>query len=65
MVNNAGVIRDKSFGKLTDKMFDIVIKVHVYGTYAMTKAVWPHFRKQRYGRILNIVSGSGLWGNFG
>jgi len=65
LVNNAGIIRDKSFAKMTDQQWDLVMKVHVYGTYGMLKAVWPLFRKQKYGRVVNITSSSGLWGNFG
>lgn len=43
LVNNAGIIRDKSFAKMTDELFDIVIKVHIQGTYSLIKAAWPVF----------------------
>ena len=65
IVNNAGILRDISFHKMTEKDFDLVNLVHAKGTYAICKAAWPHMREQRYGRIVNITSTSGLYGNFG
>ena len=65
LVNNAGVLRDKSFAKMADQEWDLVQKVHLYGTFKMTKAVWPIMNKQGYGRILNTCSAVGLYGNFG
>ena len=43
LVNNAGIIRDTSFKKMTDEQFDLVIKVHLMGTYSLCKAAWPVF----------------------
>lgn len=65
IVNNAGILRDTSFAKMTDDAWDLVIKVHLYGGYNVTKAAWPHFRAQEFGRIVMAASTSGLFGNFG
>jgi multifunctional beta-oxidation protein len=65
LVNNAGILRDKSIVKMTDQDFDLVYKVHLFGTYSVTKAAWPYFNKQKYGRIINTSSAVGLYGNFG
>ncbi|MCJ1471090.1 bifunctional hydroxyacyl-CoA dehydrogenase/enoyl-CoA hydratase fox2 [Pseudocyphellaria aurata] len=65
VINNAGVLRDKAFNNMDDNMWDQVIAVHLRGTYKVTKAAWPHFLKQKYGRIVNTTSTSGIYGNFG
>jgi len=65
IVNNAGILRDVSFAKMSEKDWDLVNLVHLKGTYAVCKAAWPIMRKQRYGRIVNVTSTSGLYGNFG
>ena len=65
LVNNAGILRDKAFANMEDKMWDQVIAVHLRGTYKTTKAAWPFFLKQKYGRIVNTTSTSGIYGNFG
>jgi multifunctional beta-oxidation protein len=65
IMNNAGILRDKSFAAMTDQQWDDVMKVHVRGTYKVTKAAWPHMYKQKYGRIINTSSSSGIYGNFG
>lgn len=65
LVNNAGIIRDKTFGKIALNDFDLVLKVHVNGTVNATKAVWPLMCSQSYGRIVFTSSTSGLYGNFG
>jgi multifunctional beta-oxidation protein len=65
LVNNAGILRDKSFIKMTDQDWDIVQRVHLRGSYKTAKAVWPVFLKQKYGRIINTSSAVGLQGNFG
>jgi len=65
LINNAGVLRDKSFKSMTDQEWDVVQAVHVQGSYACTKAAWPIMRKQKYGRIINTASAAGLYGNFG
>jgi multifunctional beta-oxidation protein len=65
IVNNAGILRDKSFAAMTDQQWDDVQRVHVRGTYKVCKAAWPHLYKQKYGRIINTASSSGIYGNFG
>jgi len=54
LINNAGILRDKSFKSMSEKEWDIVQEVHVKGAYACSKAVWPVFRKQKFGRIINV-----------
>ncbi|KAL8720772.1 MAG: hypothetical protein Q9225_002405 [Loekoesia sp. 1 TL-2023] len=65
LLNNAGILRDVSFKNMTDQDWDLVIKVHVRGAYKCTRAAWPHFRKQKYGRVINTASAAGLFGSFG
>lgn len=65
LVNNAGILRDKSFTKMTEEEWQAVLSVHLHGTYHMCKAAWPHFLRQKYGRIINTSSAVGLYGNFG
>jgi multifunctional beta-oxidation protein len=65
VINNAGILRDKAFGNMDDKQWDQVMSVHLRGTYKITKAAWPHLVKQKYGRIVNTTSTSGIYGNFG
>ncbi|KAJ3196538.1 hypothetical protein HK101_008547 [Irineochytrium annulatum] len=65
IVNNAGILRDKSFARATDADWDLVHRVHLRGTYKVAKAAWPHFLNQKYGRIINTTSAVGLYGNFG
>jgi len=50
---------------MTDEQWDIIFKVHVRGAYKVTKAAWPHFLKQKYGRVVNTSSAAGIYGNFG
>ena len=64
LVNNAGVLRDKSFAKMEIADFDFVVDVHLFGTMKPTKAVWPIMKEQGYGRIMVTSSSSGLYGNF-
>lgn len=65
VINNAGILRDKSFHNMDDSMWDAVMNVHARGTYKVTKAAWPYMLKQKYGRIINTTSTSGIYGNFG
>jgi NAD(P)-dependent dehydrogenase (short-subunit alcohol dehydrogenase family) len=65
VVNNAGILRDKSFSKMELDDFELVLKVHLLGSVYVTKAAWPHMVKQNYGRIVMTTSSSGLYGNFG
>ncbi|MEV4162329.1 SDR family oxidoreductase [Nonomuraea dietziae] len=65
VVNNAGILRDKSFGKMTVEEFDTVLAVHVRGSYLVSQAAYPYLKEQGYGRIVNTSSPAGLFGNFG
>ncbi|GAB2972293.1 SDR family oxidoreductase [Nocardioides montaniterrae] len=65
LVNNAGILRDMSFAKMDSDSWKLVQAVHLDGGYYMSKAVWPHFREQGFGRIVMASSTSGLFGNFG
>jgi NAD(P)-dependent dehydrogenase (short-subunit alcohol dehydrogenase family) len=66
LVNNAGILRDKSFANTSEDMWDIVVKVHLKGTYCVTSAVYKHMKDAAHGGvIINTSSTSGLNGNFG
>ena len=65
LINNAGILRDKTFAKMPLDDFRLVIEVHLMGTVNCTKAVWEIMREQNYGRIVFTSSSSGLYGNFG
>jgi NAD(P)-dependent dehydrogenase (short-subunit alcohol dehydrogenase family) len=65
VVNNAGILRDKTFGKLPLDDFELVLAVHLLGTVYVTQAAWPHLAEQRYGRVVFTSSGSGLVGSYG
>lgn len=65
LINNAGILRDKSFAKMDLADFRLVMDVHVMGSVNCTKAVWEIMREQNYGRILMTTSSSGMYGNFG
>jgi NAD(P)-dependent dehydrogenase (short-subunit alcohol dehydrogenase family) len=65
LINNAGVLRDKTFAKMDPADFEFVVKVHLIGSAFATKAVWETMREQNYGRILMTSSSTGLFGNFG
>lgn len=65
LINNAGVLRDKSFHKMSMDEFRLVVDVHLMGSANCTKAVWEIMREQSYGRIVFTTSSTGLYGNFG
>lgn len=65
LINNAGILRDKTFAKMPIEDFKLVVDVHLMGTANCTKAVWDIMREQQYGRIVFTTSSSGLYGNFG
>lgn len=65
LINNAGILRDVSFHKMTDNDWDAVYRVHLLGAYKTTHAAWPLFREQGYGRVVFTSSSAGLYGNFG
>jgi NAD(P)-dependent dehydrogenase (short-subunit alcohol dehydrogenase family) len=65
VINNAGILRDVSLLKMTDEDWDLIMKVHLKGAFSVSRAAWKHMRQQKYGRIINTSSASGLYGNFG
>ncbi len=65
LVNNAGILRDKSFAKMEIEDFRAVVEVHLMGSVLCSKAVWPIMKEQQYGRIVMTTSVTGLYGNFG
>ncbi|XP_068620737.1 peroxisomal multifunctional enzyme type 2 [Battus philenor] len=65
LINNAGILRDKSFTKMSDQDWDLIQAVHVKGAFKTTHAAWEIFRKQKYGRVIMTSSNAGLYGNFG
>ena len=65
LINNAGILRDKTFSKMEPADFELVVRVHLMGSAFATKACWETMREQNYGRILMTTSSSGLGGNFG
>jgi NAD(P)-dependent dehydrogenase (short-subunit alcohol dehydrogenase family) len=65
LIANAGILRDKSFGKMDLKDFTAVMDVHLLGTVKTCKAVWDVMKGQGYGRIVVTTSSTGLYGNFG
>ncbi|PTU31849.1 peroxisomal multifunctional enzyme type 2 [Stenotrophobium rhamnosiphilum] len=65
VINNAGILRDVSFQKMTTEDWDLIQKVHLKGSFSVTHAAWPIMRDKGYGRVLFTTSGAGIYGNFG
>ncbi len=65
VVNNAGILRDKSFHNMTPDLVDPVIDVHLRGAFYVTQPAWVHMREQQYGRVIVTASSAGIYGNFG
>ncbi|MEL6744767.1 MAG: SDR family oxidoreductase [Pseudomonadota bacterium] len=65
LINNAGILRDRSFGKMTMEEWDAVVAVHLRGSANCTLAAWNHMKERNYGRIVMTTSTSGIYGNFG
>ncbi|RJP32161.1 MAG: SDR family oxidoreductase [Actinobacteria bacterium] len=65
LINNAGILRDKSILKMETADFEKVLSVHLMGTFFCTRAAFRHMRENAYGRIVSTVSAAGLYGNFG
>ena len=65
VINNAGILRDTTFIKMTDEQWDGVLSTHLLGSYYVTKAAWPIMKENKYGRIIFTTSAAGLYGNFG
>ncbi len=65
VVNNAGILRDKSFHNMTPDLVDPVIDVHLRGAFNVTAPAWKLMREQGYGRVVSTSSAAGIFGNFG
>ncbi len=65
LINNAGILRDKTFHKMDMSDFNVVMNVHLTGAAMVTREVWEIMRAQNYGRIVMTTSPTGLYGNFG
>ena len=65
LINNAGILRDVSFAKMTQAEWDIVLAVHLTGSMSVSHAAWPLMREQGFGRIVMTTSAAGIYGNFG
>jgi NAD(P)-dependent dehydrogenase (short-subunit alcohol dehydrogenase family) len=65
VVNNAGILRDKSFPNMTMDDYEFVVQVHLLGSVYVTHAAWPIMREKAYGRVVMTSSNSGIYGNFG
>ena len=65
LINNAGILRDKSFTKMDEELWDLVIAVHLKGIYNVTRPAFLNMKENGYGRIVMTTSGTGLFGNFG
>jgi NAD(P)-dependent dehydrogenase (short-subunit alcohol dehydrogenase family) len=65
VINNAGILRDKSFVNMEAELWDSVLAVHLRGAWCVTRPAWRHMRDQGYGRVVNTSSAAGIFGNFG
>lgn len=65
VINNAGILRDVSFQKMSELDWDLIMKVHLKGAYSVTRAAWNIMREKKYGRIVNTGSSAGIYGSFG
>uniref|UniRef100_G3NSH6 Peroxisomal multifunctional enzyme type 2 n=1 Tax=Gasterosteus aculeatus aculeatus TaxID=481459 RepID=G3NSH6_GASAC len=65
VVNNAGILRDRSFARTSDLDWDLIHRVHLRGSFSVTRAAWNHMKNQAFGRIIMTTSAAGIYGNFG
>lgn len=65
VVNNAGILRDRSFPRTSDLDWDLIQRIHLRGSFQVTRAAWNHMKKQKFGRIIMTASAAGIYGNFG
>jgi NAD(P)-dependent dehydrogenase (short-subunit alcohol dehydrogenase family) len=65
VVNNAGIVRDRPFAKMSNDELQAVLDTHLLGTFRVTQAAWEHLRASGTGRVVNTTSGAGIYGNFG
>ena len=65
VINNAGILRDVSFQKMSELDWDLIMKVHLKGSFSVSRAAWNIMREKNYGRIVNTGSSAGIFGSFG
>ncbi|XP_036382468.1 peroxisomal multifunctional enzyme type 2 [Megalops cyprinoides] len=65
LINNAGILRDRTFGRTSDLDWDLIHRVHLRGSFLVTRAAWNHMKNQKFGRIIMTSSAAGIYGNFG
>nr|XP_020449525.1 peroxisomal multifunctional enzyme type 2 [Monopterus albus] len=65
VVNNAGILRDQSFARMSDLDWDLIHRIHLKGSFLVTRAAWTHMKNQKFGRIIMTTSAAGIYGNFG
>ena len=65
VINNAGILRDVSFQKMSEQDWDLIMKVHLKGSFSVTRAAWNIMREKGFGRIINTSSSAGIFGSFG
>jgi NAD(P)-dependent dehydrogenase (short-subunit alcohol dehydrogenase family) len=65
VINNAGILRDVSFQKMSEVDWDLIMKVHLKGAFSVTRAAWNIMKEKSYGRIINTGSSAGIYGSFG
>ncbi|CAG09600.1 unnamed protein product [Tetraodon nigroviridis] len=65
VVNNAGILRDRSFPRTSDVDWDLIHRIHLRGSFLVTRAAWDQMKKQKFGRIIMTASAAGIYGNFG
>ncbi|NXE80009.1 DHB4 enzyme, partial [Cochlearius cochlearius] len=65
VINNAGILRDRSFVRISDEDWDIIHRIHLRGSFLVTRAAWDHMKNQKFGRIIMTSSAAGIYGNFG
>ncbi|XP_030624235.1 peroxisomal multifunctional enzyme type 2 isoform X1 [Chanos chanos] len=65
VINNAGILRDRSFARTSDMDWDLIHRVHLRGSFQVTRAAWNHMKNQKFGRIIMTSSAAGIYGNFG
>ncbi|NXD27034.1 DHB4 enzyme, partial [Spelaeornis formosus] len=65
VINNAGILRDRSFVRISDDDWDIIHRIHLRASFLVTRAAWNHMKNQKFGRIIMTSSAAGIYGNFG
>jgi (3R)-3-hydroxyacyl-CoA dehydrogenase / 3a,7a,12a-trihydroxy-5b-cholest-24-enoyl-CoA hydratase / enoyl-CoA hydratase 2 len=65
LINNAGILRDKSFLRTSDLDWDLIHRIHLRASFLITRTAWPYMQKNKFGRVIMTASGAGIYGNFG